>query len=144
MGNNQMPFQGNGTPPAVRALAATVKDATTTTSSILILNQNTTAIEVASTGGPVYIKWLGQSTVDSSVAGTSVVGTGAGANFDHIIPAATYRRFVVPINTNNPQGYSSQVGANVENGLFTHVAYVGAATSILAVTQYGNSNFGSL
>ncbi len=140
MGNNSMPFQGNGTPPAVAAIGTTVKDATTTTSSILIFNQSTTAVEVAATGGPVYIKWLSQSVVDSSVAGTSVIATGATANFDHVIPAATYRRFVIPIATNNPQGYGSFVGANRENGLYPNMAAVGVATSIIAVTQYGSSN----
>lgn len=139
MGNNQMPASYIA-PPAVAAIGATTKDAATTTSSILVFNQNTTAIEVAATGGPAYIKWLSQSVVDSSVAGTSVIGTGTGANFDHVIPAASYRRFVIPISVNNPQGYSSQVGANRENGLYPNMAYVGAATSIISVSQYGSSN----
>lgn len=139
MGNNQMPASFIA-PPAVAAIGTTVRDTATTTSSILVFNQNTTAIEVAATGGPVYIKWLTQAVVDSSVAGTSILGTGAGANFDHIIPAATYRRFVLPIATNNPQGYGSMVGANRENGLYPNMAYVGAVTSIIAVTQYGSSN----
>ncbi len=139
MGNNQMPASYIA-PPAVAAIATTVKDTATTTSSIMVFNQNTTAIEVAATGGNAYIKWLSQSVVDSSVAGTSILGTGAGANFDHVIPAASYRRFVIPINVNNAQGYSSQVGANRENGLYPNMAYIGTATSIIAVTQYGSSN----
>ncbi len=140
MGNNQMPFQGNGTPPAVAAIGTTVADSTVANSSILVLNQNTTAIEVAAAGGAAYIKWLSQSVVDSSVAGTSVIGSGATANFDHVIPASTYRRFVIPIVLNRPQGYSSFSGANRENGLYPNVAYVGAAASIVAITQYGSSN----
>lgn len=141
MGNNSMPFQGNGTPPAVAAIVTSIRDVTATVSSIRTLSQNTTAIEVASTGGPAYIKWLGQSVVDSSVAGTSILTTGAGANFDHVIPAATYRRFVIPIFTNNPQGYGSQVGANVENGLYPNVAVIGGTgASVIAITQYGSSN----
>lgn len=139
LGNNQMPASYVA-PPAVAAIGTTVRDSTTTTSSIMVFNQNTTAIEVAATGGPAYIKWLGQSVVDSSVAGTSVIGTGATANFDHVIPAASYRRFVIPIFSNSPQGYSSQVGANRENGLYPNMAYVGVVTSTIAVTQYGSSN----
>lgn len=139
MGNNNVPFFDS--PPAIKAIATTVKDSATTTSSILILNQNTTAIEASPTGGPMFIRWLSQSTVDSSVAGTSVIATGAGANFDHVIPAANVRRFVVPINSHSyAEAYGSAVGANVANGLFTHVAYSGTATSILTVTQYGSSN----
>lgn len=139
MGNNQMPASYIA-PPAVAAIATNVKDTSLTTSSILVLNQNTTAIEVAATGGNAYIKWLAQSVVDSSVAGTSVIGSGAAANFDHVIPAASYRRFVVPISTSFAQGYSSMVGANRENGLYSNMAYVGVAASIIAVTQYGSSN----
>lgn len=139
MGNNAMPASYIA-PPAVAAIGTTVRDTGTTTSSILVFSQNTTAIEVSATGGPAYIKWLSQAVVDSSVAGTSVFGTGAGANFDHVIPAASYRRFVVPIATNNPQGYSSQVGANRENGLYPNMAYIGTATSIISVNQYGSSN----
>lgn len=141
VGNNQMPFHGNGTPPAVAAIVTTIRDTTATVSSIRTLSQNTTAIEIAATGGPVYMKWFAQSVVDSSVAGTSVLATGSGANFDHVIPAATYRRFVVPIFTNNPQGYSSQVGANIENGLYPNVGIVGGTgASVIAITQYGSSN----
>lgn len=139
MGNNQMPASFIA-PPAVAAIGTTVKDAATTTSSILIFGHNTTAIEVAATGGAAYIKWLSQSVVDSSVAGTSVIGTGATSNFDHVIPAASYRRFVIPIVTNVPQGYGSFVGANRENGLYPNMAYAGVVTSIIAVTQYGSSN----
>lgn len=142
VGNNNVPHFDS--PPAVAAIGTTVRDGTTTTSSILILTQNTTAIEVSPTGGPAFIKWLSQATVDSSVAGTSVLATGATANYDHIIPAATVRRFVVPVNsaTNQTIGATatSYVGANVENGLYSHIAYRGTVTSIISVNQYGSSN----
>jgi hypothetical protein len=32
------------------------------------------------------------------------------------------------------------VGANTENGLYPNMAYVGVATSIIAITEYGSSN----
>lgn len=139
MGNNQMPASYIA-PPAVAAIGATTRDTGTTTSSILVFDQNATAIEVGAVGGPVFIKWLSRSVVDSSVAGTSILATGTGANFDHMIPPSEYRRFVIPINVNNPQGYSSQVGANRENGLFPNMAYIGTVTSIISVNQYGSSN----
>lgn len=139
MGNNQMPASYIA-PPAVAAIQTTVADVTPTTSSIRTLSQNTTAIEVGAVGGPAYIKWLTQSVVDSSVAGTSIVATGA-ANFDHIIPAASYRRFVVPIATHYSAGQGSLVGANVENGLYPNVAVLGGTgASIISLTQYGSSN----
>lgn len=139
MGNNQIPLYN--CPPAVAAIGTTVKDSSTTSSSILILNQNTTAIEVGASGGPAFIKWLSKSVVDSSVAGTSVIATGATANFDHSIPNATVRRFVVPIAiAASAEAYGSVVGANVANGLYSHVAFVGTASSVISINQYGSSN----
>lgn len=137
MGDNQIPQFDS--PPAVAALVSTVKDAATTTSSILVLGQNTTAIEVSPGGGPAFIKWLTQSVVDSSVAGTSVLATGVSANFDHVIPAATVRRFVIP-QASIPASYSSIQGLNRVNGLYPNVAFIGTATSVIAITQYGSSN----
>lgn len=137
MGDNNVPhFQS---PPAVLALTTTVKDSATTTSSILVLGHNTTAIEVHANGGPAFIKWLSQTNVDNSVAGTSVVATGAGANFDHVIPNAEVRRFVIPISV-VPTSAQSVQGLNQLNGLFKNVAYIGTATSVITINQYGNSN----
>ena len=138
IGNNQIPV-GALTPAPYKAIATAVSDITPTVSSILILTHNTTAVEVASSGGPAYIRWLSQSVVDSSVAGTSVIGTGATANFDHAIPSSTVRRFVVPVAI-EPTSATSVMGANRANGLYTHIAYAGAASSIIAITQYGSSN----
>lgn len=139
------PFLGALAVAPLKAIGTTTKDAGNNVSSILILSDNTTAIEVSATGGPAYIRWMAQSLVDSSVAGTSVISTGA-ANYDHIIPAATVRRFVVPISTdiNRTAGtaVTSVVGQNVEYGLFKNVALIGtgAITSIIGITQYGKSN----
>ena len=137
MGNNQVPFYDS--PPAIKAIVATIRDTTATVSSILVLNQNSTAVEVASTGGPSYIKWLSQDTVDSSVAGTSVITTGV-ASFDHCIPNATVKRFVIPISL-QASGQTSMQGANRDNGLFSHMAMAGGTgASVIAITQYGSSN----
>jgi len=134
VGNNQIPFVG--TPPPVTTLATTVRDSGTTASSILILNNNTTAIEVMPTGGPAFVKWLTQTVVDSSVAGTSVIATGATANFDAMVAANTVRRFVVPVATNiTPNSYGVQQGANLANGLYSHIAYRGTVTSIIGVIE---------
>lgn len=139
MGNNQVPFTTEA-PPAVKAVATTVRDTISPVSSITVLTVNTTAIEVHTTAGTGYIRWMAQSLVDSSVAGTSILATGA-ANYDHAIPPNSMRRFVVPISVqNNSEGYGSAVGANTANGLFRNVATTGNLTSILGITQYGSSN----
>lgn len=138
MGNNQIPFYDS--PPAIKAIAATIKDTTATVSSILILNQNTTAVEVSVDGGPAYIKWMSQATVDSSVAATSVITTGASASFDNVVSDDTVRRFVVPISI-QVVGATSLQGANRDNGLFTHLAMKGGTgASVIAITEYGSSN----
>lgn len=125
-------------PPAVKALVTTVRESATV-SSILILGQDTTALEIAATGGVAYLKWLTQSVVDSSVAGTSIISAAGTANFDHVIPTGTVRRFVVPIATqSNSQGYSSMVGDNRAYGLYPNIALSGLAS--VATTQYGKSN----
>lgn len=136
VGNNNVPFFES--PPDVAAIATTARD-NGTTSSILVLNENTTGIEVAATGGTAFIKWLTQSVVDSSVAGTSIVSAPSGANFDHVIGTGTVRRFVVPIAT-IPVSQTSVQGANRLNGLYPNIAYKTAGAASVAVTQYGSSN----
>jgi len=144
VGDNQMPISQN-TPAPYKAIATLTKDSGNNVSSILVLTDNTTAIEVSAAGAPAYIRWLSQSLVDSSVAGTSVLATGA-ANYDHIVPAASVRRFVVPVSTDTNKTVgataTSVVGQNVEYGLFKNVGLIGtgAITSIISVTQYGKSN----
>lgn len=140
VGDNQMPFSGTGTPPAVAAINTAVRNtaATAAVSSIVVLDQNTTAIEVGASGGPAFIKWLAQSVVDSSVAGTSVITAAGGtANFDHMIPNDNVRRFVIPINT-IPTSQTSAMGANRANGLYPNVGIVGVSSILF--TQYGSSN----
>lgn len=137
MGNNQVPFTTEA-PPAVKAIAATMRDSLSPISSITILNTNTTAIEVVAAGGTGFIRWLTQAVVDTSVAGTSVIATGT-PNYDHAIPAGTMRRFVIPI-ASVPTSQTSMQGANPLNGLYSHVATRGTLTSILGITEYGSSN----
>lgn len=139
MGNNQMPASYQA-PPAVKAVVATLSE-NATASSIIGLNPNTTAVEIAAQGTAAVFKWLKATDFDSSVAATSVIGVaGTTANFDHVVPPNTMRRFVVPIEVNNPQGYGSFVGANIENGLFRYVAWKTQGIASVFMNQYGSSN----
>jgi hypothetical protein len=135
MGNNQIPFQGNGTPPAVKAIVSRVSE-NAVASSVITMSMNTTAIEIAATGTAVLMRWVPVTSTDPSVFGNASV-----MNYDHVIPANTYRRFVVPIEVNNPQGYGSQVGANIENGLFRRFAWASPVAASVYSTEYGSSNF---
>lgn len=106
------------------------------TSSVMSLNPNTTTLEVGAFGGQgAVIRWV-PTTETAAAAGAkaSVVASGLGANFDHYIPPSTFRRFIVPKETQGlPTG---QVGS--VNGLYQRVARInaGATASSVLVIEY--------
>src|SRR3990167_6551089 len=122
-----------GYPPAKVALAR-LNDENALVSSILLLTHDTSDLEVAAVNQWVAGKWLSRATVDSSIAGTSVI-TGAGtANFDFTVPINTQRRVVVPIST-NVQTDGSVMGINRKLGLYPAVAFktLAGTGSVLAL-----------
>ena len=106
--------------PAMTAKARTNKE-NAVTSSILNLTHDTTEIEVAAVNAHVALKWLDQATIDSSVAGTSVITAAGSGNWDHIVQTDTVRRFVPPISKFVQSG--SIQGINRELGIYPAVAY---------------------
>lgn len=139
MGNNQMPASYQA-PPAVKAIVSRMSE-NATVSSMVGLSQNTTAIEISTQSAPVVFKWVANADAQNSVAATSVIAVaGTTANYDHVIPANTMRRFVVPIEVNNPQGNGSLVGANIENGLFRWFAWKTQGAGSVLSNEYGSSN----
>lgn len=137
VGNNQMLFN-IATPAPFKSLARYYTDLGTT-SSVITLTHNTTAIEIAAGTSAVYMRWV--YVADGSSAATSVITAGTTANWDHVIPANSVRRFVVPIEVqNNAEGAGSLVGANIANGLFRRVAYINAANGSVMASEYGSSN----
>lgn len=114
-----------GYPPAKVALASWNRE-NGSASSILLLGHNSTEVEIApiaNTGSILGMagKWLTQATVDSSVAGTSVITAAGTANYDFVVPGNTVRRFVVPIAT-NVQSSGSIMGVNRLYGLYPALA----------------------
>lgn len=135
LGNNGIPFQDS--PPPFKALA--VGGSTNqAASSVITLTEDTTAVEVAviGTGGAV-MKWVATGDTVGSVFGVTSVGATNAANFDHVVAAATLRRFVIPIEAQQATGYSSQMGANRANGLYRRVAILstGGVSSVI-LTEY--------
>ena len=110
-----------GYAPAKVALAR-LNDENALVSSILLLGHDTTELEVAAVGQGIAGKWLSQATVDSSVAGTSVITAATTANFDFVVPVSTQRRVVVPISTYD-QTSGSVMGINRKLGLYPAVAF---------------------
>lgn len=122
--NNVM--QEYATPfPAVATTAAV-----TPISSVVTFNNNSTSIEIAAPQGAA-IKWIGVGAAQSSV----ISSFAATANFDHIIPAGTVRRFVIPAET---QGIAGPALANSVFGLYQRMAVAPIATGVssILVTEY--------
>lgn len=112
-------------PAPFKALAS--YNATTAVSSVITLTADTTVVEIGAAGGAgVVFRW-----VPSTDTAASVIASGAGLNFDHFVPADTTRRFVVPIEKTIP--YPSIQGANAQNGLYSRVAWIGAAAPVSSV-----------
>lgn len=132
MGNNEVPFQN--CPPAVKTVLSRISE-NATTSSVITMTANTTALEVATQGTSALIRWITVADTEASVFGNASV-----MNFDHVIPPNTMRRFVIPIEVNNPQGYGSMVGANIENGLFRRYAWRTQGVASVFSNEYGNAN----
>jgi hypothetical protein len=113
-------------PPAKQAVKSW--GAVPTVSSVISLTDDTTEMEIAAQGGAgIAIKWVSQN---DTVA--SVIASGATANFDHIIPTGSVRRFVVPVDPNDTPAYTSVVGANVQLGLINRVAWIQAGAAATA------------
>jgi hypothetical protein len=135
VGGNQVPLYGS---PAAFKSVQEFYSPNAVASSVVTLSQNTTALEIAAGGTPVIMRWV--PTTDTAA---SVVAVGT-PNFDHVIPANTVRRFVVPIETgvNAMAGatVTSFVGQNREYGLYQRVAYKTEAAASVYVAEFGNSN----
>lgn len=94
-------------------------------SSVVTLTDDTTVIEITASNGPAAIRWIPATESAAVTPFASVIAlAGATANYDHVIAKDTTRRFVVPRETYGNPG--SIVGANVQNGLFKRVAWIGA------------------
>lgn len=124
---NRNPLQEN--PAAVLAQQSFQKGGEL--SSVITFNDNVTQIEVSAIGGAgVAIKWIATSDTQASV-----IGSGLGANYTHIVPANWVRKFVVPKETGT---IASIVGANIKEGLYRRVAVVSASAphSSVATATY--------
>ncbi len=84
-------------------------------SSVLAFTHDTTEIEVAAVGQGVAGRWA------ANQATSVVTATGAGANFDFVVPSGEARRYVIPRETSG--SYASVQGVNRAEGLFQAIAY---------------------
>lgn len=137
VGDNQMPV-GALTPAPYKAIAS-YADENGAASSVITLTQNTTAIEIAAQSAPAIMRWIATTDNEASVFGNASV-----MNFDHVIPANTVRRFVVPIESSTNTTYGATItsvqGQNREYGLFRRVAYASNGISSVYLSEYSKSN----
>lgn len=134
-----LPFDKNGVPmqeypaPFISNTRSTIENGTP--SSVIALRSTTSTIEVGTSGGQgAVIRWIPLTESDSVSPFGSVVASGLGANYDHYIPPNTFRRFVVPKETQGLGTAPMQVGSTF--GLYQRVARVNAgvtASSILVI-----------
>lgn len=103
-----------------------------TASSVITLNDNTSTIEIAATGGPAFIRWVPTTETAAVAPAGSVISAAGTANFDNAIAKDTVRRFAVPIESFVAQ--TSIVGLNKQYGLYNRVAIIGVAS--VASTEY--------
>jgi hypothetical protein len=94
-------------------------------SSVISLSDGTTIIEVAALNGAVALKWG---------SGSVIAVAGATANYDHIVPINTTRRFVVPIQ--KVPDHNSVMGVNGANGLYNTLAVITMSSTLSAISEY--------
>lgn len=118
-------------PAPFQALARSTSE-NATASSVITLTQDTTALEIATAGQGAAMRWVASSDTQGSI----ITIAGATANYDHVIPVGTVRRFVIPIESSPATGYSSQMGANRANGLFQRVAIKSFGVGSVMLSEY--------
>jgi len=118
-----LPIDKRGTPyqtatPQASAIARYMTE-NASASSVITVTQDTTAIEIAAVGAPVFMRWVASTDTQASV-----IGVAGSPNFDHVVPANSWRRFVLPIdNTLGTPAQNSLMGANFANQLYRRFAW---------------------
>lgn len=123
----------------VRAVASVMMRENAVASSVMILDQNATHVEVNAVGGGIAIRWVPATETPTVAPRASVIASGLGANFDHIIPSGTYRRFAIPKETGGvgPQGIAN-AGLGSVYGLYQRLAQINVGTppASVLIVQY--------
>jgi|SRR3990167_377696 len=127
-------MQNYGTHASVKAVYASEN---ASTSSVITLTQDTTAIEIAAVGASptgAVMRWV--TSVAGSNASTSVISAAGTANFDHVIANNTVVKFAIPIERQDTNAFASVQGANRANGLYRRVAIKSIGVASVLLTEY--------
>lgn len=127
-------------PAAVRAVTSVMMRENAAVSSVMVLDPNATSVEVNAIGGQgIALRWVPLTETPAVSPRASVIASGLGANFDHVVPAGTYRRFAIPNQGPGvgPRGdVNNQIGSVY--GLYDRLAQinVGTTASSVLIVQY--------
>lgn len=125
-------------PAPVKAVTSVVVKDDTSVSSAMSLHPMTTNLEVSALqGAGIAIRWVPTTETASVAPRASVISSGLGANFDHLIHAGETRRFAVPKETQGRNTVPMQIGSMF--GLYQRMAMVcvnAASASSVIVVQY--------
>lgn len=124
-----------GYPSPIKAKARSANE-NATVSSVITLTEDTTVVEVIAGTTPVAIRWVPTTETAAVTPFASVItAVGTTSNFDLVIPAGTFRRMVVPIETatTNPQSIQ---GVNRLNGLYQRIAVKSFAVGSVLTTEF--------
>ena len=126
-------------PAPVRAVTSVMMIENDAVSSVLLLDQNASHVEVNAVGGPIAIRWVRSTETPTVSPRGSVIASGAGANFDHLIPTNSYRRFAIPKETGGmgPGGVAT-AGIGSVYGLYYRLGHINASATpaSVLVVQY--------
>lgn len=111
--------------PAPKTALVTSGYAPPAASSVVTFGANTTVVEITALNASLAMKWGSASVIATA---------GATANFDHIVPVNSTRRFVIPINVQ--ANVTSVVGLNVGNGLYSTMAVIATTSVLTGITEY--------
>ena len=126
-------------PAPVRARASVMLIENAVASSVMLLDQNATHVEVNALGGAVVVRWVRASETPSVSPRASVIASGLGANFDHLIPANSFRRLAIPREAGGVgTGGLAAAGLGSVYGLYSRLAHINASTApaSVLVVQY--------
>lgn len=127
---NGSPYQNS--PPAASAISRYVSE-NAAASSVITVTPDTTAVEIATGGTTAVVRWVATSDTQGSV----VAIAGATANFDHLIPSNSFRRFVIPVDTTATYPpNNSMVGANIANQLYRRVAIKSQGVGSVLLSEF--------
>ena len=119
---NDQPFIPSHVPTST--LGSVYRD-NASASSVTSLTDNTSVVEVTAITTAAGIRWAVNQA-------TSII-TGAGANFDNIIPLNGTRTFIVP---RRQQAVASISGINTQEGLFPAIATISIGNGSVMLAQY--------